>query len=386
MTKVQTIYLDYAAATPIDPKVIDAMQPYFSDNFYNPSATYNAARQIHKDLEAARASVAHWLGSKTSEVFFTAGGSEANNLAIHGIMRQFPEANIVVSSIEHGSVLAASHRYDFREVAVKPDGTIDLVDLEENIDENTVLVSVMYANNEIGTIQPIKDVSEIIAKKRSLRYTQTPDPLPLYLHSDACQAANYLDLGVARLGVDLMTINGGKVYGPKQSGALYVKGGIKLLPIIDGGSQERGLRSGTENVAGSIGFSVALDISQKLRRKETERLQAIQQEFITLLESELPDVIINGSCKRRLPNNVHVTFPNKDNERLLIQLDEAGVQAAAGSACSASSEEPSHVLKAIGLTSQDAQSSIRFTLGRQTTSKSIRHTVKLLADLNAVSS
>ena len=183
-----------------------------------------------------------------------------------------------------------------------------------------------------------------------------------------------------------MTINGGKVYGPKQSGALYVKGGIKLLPIIDGGSQERGLRSGTENVAGSIGFSVALDISQKLRRKETERLQAIQQEFITLLESELPDVIINGSRKRRLPNNVHVTFPNKDNERLLIQLDEAGVQAAAGSACSASSEEPSHVLKAIGLTSQDAQSSIRFTLGRQTTSKSIRHTVKLLADLNAVSS
>ena len=371
----KSIYLDYAAATPIDPKVVEAMQPYFSDNFYNPSATYNAARQVHKYLEAARASVAHWLGSKTSEVFFTAGGSEANNLAIHGIMRQFSEANIIVSSVEHDSVLAAAQRYDYREVAVKRDGTIDLIDLENKIDENTVLVCVMYANNEIGTIQPIKDVSGIVAKKRSQR---KDNKLPLYFHSDACQVANYLDLGVARLGVDLMTINGGKVYGPKQSGALYVKGGIKLLPIVDGGSQERGLRSGTENVAGSIGFSVALDISQKIRREETNRLQAIQTEFIKLLEANIPDAIINGSRKRRLPNNVHVTFPGKDNERLLIQLDEAGVQAAAGSACSASSQEPSHVLKAIGLTDKEAQSSIRFTLGRQTTIEMIRRTVKIL--------
>ena len=374
----KTIYLDYAAATPIDPKVIEAMQPYFSDNFYNPSATYNAARQVHKDLELARVSVAHWFGSKTSEVIFTAGGSEANNLAIHGIMRQYPEANIVVSSIEHESVLAAAKSYDYREVAVKPDGTIDLSDLENKIDENTVLVSVMYANNEIGTIQPLKDVSETIAKKRVVR---KDNKLPLLFHSDACQAANYLDLGVARLGVDLMTINGGKVYGPKQSGALYVKGGIKLLPIVDGGSQERGLRSGTENVAGSIGFSVALDISQKIRREETDRLQAIQQEFIKLLEDNFPESIINGSSKRRLPNNVHVTFPGKDNERLLIQLDEAGVQAAAGSACSASSEEPSHVLKAIGLTDDEAQSSVRFTLGRQTTIEMIRRTVEILRSL-----
>ena len=375
----KTIYLDYAAATPIDPKVIEAMQPYFSDKFYNPSATYNVARQVHKDLEAARALVAHWLGSKTSEVFFTAGGSEANNLAIHGIMRQFPKANIVISDIEHESVLAAARRYDYREVAVKPDGTIDLLDLEKKIDENTVLVSVMYANNEIGTIQPLRDVSEIISKKRASRNTLNPKPLPLYFHSDACQAANYLDLSVARLGVDLFTINGGKVYGPKQSGALYVKGGIKLLPIVDGGSQERGLRSGTENVAGSVGFSVALDIAQNIRREEAERLQTNQREFIKLLGEQLPEAIVNGSLKRRLPNNVHVTLPGKDNERLLIQLDEAGVQAAAGSACSASSEEPSHVLKAIGLTDQDAKSSIRFTLGRQTTIEMIKRTVELLS-------
>ena len=377
----KTIYLDYAAATPIDPKVIDAMQPYFSDNFYNPSATYNAARQVHKDLEAARASVAHWLGSKPSEVVFVAGGTEANNLAIHGIMSQFPKANIVLSGIEHESVLAAAKHYDYREVAVKLDGTIDLVDLEKKIDENTVLVSVMYANNEIGTIQPLREISAIIIKKHNARYAQTANPLPLLFHSDACQAANYLNLNTYRLGVDLMTLNGGKIYGPKQSGALYIRGGIKLLPLIDGGGQERGLRNGTENVAGAVGFSQALDIAQTMRHQEAGRLKVIQQYFIKLLEEHFPDVVINGSLKRHLPNNVHVTFPGKDNERLLIQLDEVGVQAAAGSACSASSEEPSHVLKAIGLTDEEAQSSLRFTLGRQTTIEMIRHTVELLSNL-----
>ena len=383
MSTAQTIYLDYAAATPIDPKVIAAMQPYYSDKFYNPSATYNAARQVSKDLDAARAKVAHWLGSKSSEVIFTAGGSEANNLAIHGIMRQHPDANIVISSIEHESVLAAAHRYDCREVAVKPDGTIDLVDLEKKIDENTVLVSVMYANNEIGTIQPLRDVYEIIFKKRSDRSSQITNPqsliLPLYFHADACQSANYLDLNVARLGVDLFTLNGGKIYGPKQSGALFVKGGTKLQPLIDGGSQERGLRSGTENVAGAIGFSVALDLAQNMRHAETERIRTVQQEFLKLIGQEIPTAIINGSLKRRLPNNVHATLPGKDNERLLIQLDEAGVQAAAGSACSASSEEPSHVLKSIGLRDIEAQASIRFTLGRQTTIEMIRRTVELLS-------
>lgn len=379
----QPIYLDYAAATPIDPKVLEAMQPYFSDKFYNPSATYNSARQVRKDLDDARAKVARCLGAKTSEIFFTAGGSEANNLAIHGIMRQFPDGNIVVSAIEHESVLAAGKRYDCREVAVKPDGTIDLVDLEKKIDDKTVLVSVMYANNEIGTIEPLRDVSEVVLRKRKARQD---NKLPLYFHTDACQAGNYLDLNVARLGVDLLTLNGGKVYGPKQSGALFVKGGIKLLPIVDGGSQERGLRSGTENVAGSIGFSVALSIAQNLRREEATRLQSLQQEFIKLLNEQLPEVVVNGSLKRRLPNNVHVTLPGRDNERLLIQLDEAGVQAAAGSACSASNEQPSHVLKAVGLTDQDAQSSIRFTLGRQTTAAMIRRVVELLVEFSEVSS
>ena len=380
MTDKPLIYLDYAAATPVDPVVLAAMQAYFSQQFYNPSATYSVALDVRQALEAARAAVAHWLGARRSEIIFTAGGSEANNLAIHGVMQQFPKGNIVVSSIEHESVLAAARRYDCREVAVNRDGSVDLDDLAQNIDEQTVLVSVMYANNEIGTIQPIADISRLVADKRKHRTSK----LPLYLHTDACQAANYLDVHVSRLGVDLLTLNGGKIYGPKQSGALYVRGGLQLQPLIDGGGQERGLRNGTENVSGVIGFSQALDIAQTLRHAETKRLRGLQQQFIKLVSNQLPKAIVNGARKQRLPNNIHLTFPEHDNERLLIQLDEAGIMAAAGSACSASDEEPSHVLKAIGLSDAEAQASLRFTLGRQTTETQIAQTIQALHDLIVV--
>lgn len=367
--KQPIIYLDYAAATPLDPKVLEAMRPYFADNFYNPSATYNAARGAQQALTAARAKVAHWLGARSSEVIFTAGGTEANNLAIHGVMRQFPGGNVVVGSIEHESVLAPAHAYDCREVAVQPDGRLDLDDLGRKIDQDTVLVSVMYANNEIGTIQPIREIAKIIAAKRLERQsgTKVSRPKPLYFHTDACQAANYLDLHAARLGVDLMTINGGKVYGPKQSGALYVKAGLRLSPLISGGGQERGLRSGTENVAGIVGLASALDLAQSGRREEANRLKALQDDFFQGLEKALPRAAINGSRKWRLPNNAHLTLPGQDNERLLIQLDEAGIMAAAGSACSASNQTPSRVLGALGLSDSDARSSIRFTMGRGTT-------------------
>ncbi|MGC1177093.1 MAG: cysteine desulfurase family protein [Candidatus Saccharimonadales bacterium] len=375
----QQIYLDYAAATPVDSRVLAAMQPYLSDNFYNPSATYNTGLKAREALETARRQVAHWLGARSSEIIFTAGGTEANNLAIHGVMRQFPEGNIVVSGIEHESVLAPAARYDCREVTVAADGRIDLDDLRQKIDEKTVLVSVQYANNEVGTIQPIRDIARIVAEKRAAR--PLGKTYPLYLHTDACQAANYLDLHVARLGVDLLTLNGGKIYGPKQSGVLYVKAGVKLSPLIDGGGQERNLRSGTENVAGAVGLATALELVQADRARETKRLQALRTRFFSSLEQEIPNVMINGSKKFRLPNNVHITIPGHDNERLLIQLDEAGIMAAAGSACSASNEEPSHVLRAIGLSDDAAQSSLRFTMGRATTSDMIEQTVHTLAKL-----
>jgi len=369
------IYLDYAAATPVDERVLASMQPYFTDNFYNPSATYLAANSVGKDLAEARGKIAYWLGARSTEIIFTAGGTEANNLAIRGIMQKFPEANVVVSAVEHESVLAPARQYDCRVAPVSKDGSVDLVKLAELIDENTVLVSVMYANNEVGTIQPIRDIAQIIKQKRAQRNSK----LPLYFHTDACQAANYLDLHASRLSVDMMTLNGGKIYGPKQSGVLFVHSSVELEPLILGGGQERNMRSGTENVAASIGLSVALDVAQTMRHEESRRLQQLQKYFIEKLTAKIPNVLVNGSLKKRLPNNVHVTIPGVDNERLLVQLDEAGILAAAGSACSASDEEPSHVLRAMGVSDEDAQASLRFTMGRATDEQAIDHTIDALA-------
>lgn len=371
------IYLDYAAATPVDERVVEAMLPYLGTQFFNPSANYQAALEIRKAMEAARAKVAHWLGARPSEIIFTAGGTEANNLAVHGIMRRFSAGNVVVSAIEHESVLAPAPRYDKRETGIRPDGRLDLADLRSKIDDKTVLVSVMYANNEIGTVQSIREVARLIAEIRRERQ-KSGNELPLYLHSDACQAANYLDLHVARLGVDLLTLNGGKIYGPKQSGCLYIKAGTVVEPLIDGGGQERGLRSGTENVAAAIGFAEALEIAQTIRRDEAARLQLLQKQCIDEITKNIPAAVINGSIKYRLPNNIHITIPGIDNERLLIELDEAGIMAAAGSACSASNEESSHVLHALGLDDDAARASLRFTMGHGTTDKAIDRTVEVL--------
>ncbi len=370
----KAIYFDYAAATPVSDAVNEAMKPYLSDKFYNPSATYDAGRAVRKELDTARSTVAHWLGARPSDIIFTGGGTEANNMAIHGVMKANPTGNLVVSSIEHDSILLPAQQYDIRVANVDKAGRIDMVDLESKIDANTVLVSVMYVNNEIGTIQPISQISKIIEQQRRNRKNN----LPIYLHTDACQATNYLDLHAARLGVDMMTINGGKIYGPKQSGILYVKAGTVIKPILQGGGQERGLRSGTENVAACIGFAAAIEEAQKLRRGESDRLQLLQKKFLDQFQTEFADGIINGSKKYRIPNNIHVTLPGQDNERLLIQLDELGIMAAAGSACSASQDEPSHVLKAIGVTDRDAQSSIRISMGRTTDEDSIDELIKCL--------
>lgn len=380
MAQRQLIYLDHAAATPADPAVLAVMKPYLSGKFYNPSATYGSALLVHKDMEAARASVAHWFGARPSEIIFTAGGTEANNLAIHGVIANHPEGNMIVSAIEHDSVLAPAGRYEHRKLSVTDKGIVQIEKLNTLIDDKTTLVSIMYANNEIGSIQPIREAAKIIHDVRISR-RESGNELPIYLHSDACQAAGYLDLHASRLGIDLMSINGGKIYGPKQSGVLFVKAGVILEPFMYGGGQERGLRSGTENVAGIIGLATALDIVQSGRRQEVKRLQALQQRFITRLQSEIPGAVINGSLKHRLPNNVHVTIPGQDNERLLFALDEAGIQAAAGSACSASDEEPSHVLKAMGISERDAQASLRFTMGETTTAGQIETAVRTLATL-----
>jgi cysteine desulfurase len=372
-------YFDYAAATPLEPRVLAAMQPFWSERFFNPSATYAPAREVAVALEQARTRVAFWLGARPAEVIFTAGGTEANNLAIHGVMRHVGDvsANVVVSAIEHDAVLRPAAGYDWRSVVPAADGVIDPGAVQAAIDDHTVLVSIMYANNEVGTIQPIAKVAQHVKELRADRLRRGINR-PLYLHTDACQAANYLDLHAARLGVDLMTLNGGKIYGPKQSGVLYVRGGIELAPLLQGGGQEGGIRSGTENVAACIGLAAALDIVQEDRQTEVARLQKMQQQFITDITAKLPGVIINGSLKKRLPNNVHLTLPDTDNERVLLQLEAKGVLAAAGSACSASSQEPSHVLRAMGISDADAQASLRFTMGRQTSEADVHRAVSAL--------
>jgi cysteine desulfurase len=378
MKDLKHIYLDHAAATPLDPGVLKAMTPYLTDNFFNPSASYVPAIEVRRELSVARARVAHWLGAKPSEIIFTAGATEANNLAIHGVMQAYKGANILFSAIEHESVLAPAEQYDHKRINVMPDGRLDLADLKKKIDPKTVLISIMQANNEIGTIQPIKEVARLVQAERTARGA---NGLPLYLHTDSAQAANYLDLHTSRLGVDLMSLNGGKIYGPKQTGALFIKTGINLKPLILGGGQERNIRSGTENVSGIIGFSYALDIAQTMREEESKRLNILRDNFISQLIKNIPDASINGSLKQRLPNNVHLTLFGQDNERLLMELDSEGILAAAGSACSASNDEPSHVLKAINKTDEQARSSLRLTMGRTTSQAELTRVLDVLTKL-----
>jgi len=286
----------------------------------------------------------------------------------------------VVSAVEHDAVLEPARQFDCSVASVDAQGVIDLADLESKINGQTVLVSVMYANNEVGTIQPIRQIAQLLAKVREER-RKAGNKLPLYFHTDACQAANYLDLQVARLGVDLMTLNGGKLYGPKQSGVLYVSAKVQLEPLIRGGGQERALRSGTENVPACVGFAKALQLVQAKRHDEAKRLGGLQALAFKLLAEKLPQAVVNGSLKHRLPNNIHLTLTGQDNERLLVELDERGILAAAGSACSASDEAPSHVLRAMGLSDADAQASLRLTTGQSTTDSEIQEFIINLSQI-----
>jgi len=377
---MKRIYLDYAAATPLSQEALDAMLPYFSEKFYNPSATYIAARAVKNDLDKIRAQVAAILEAKLAEIVFTAGATEANNLAIQGVMRQFPAGELLVSAIEHESVMAPAELFSATKIPVDSNGILILNKLSNLINDNTVLISVMLVNNELGTIQPLREISIIIQQVLEERHLKG-NKLPLYLHADAAQAGNYLDLHVSRLGVDLMSLNGGKLYGPKQSGCLFIKAGIKLTPQILGGGQEFNLRSGTQNVAATAGFAAALKLASENRAKEYRRIQELRGGFEAALIKQLPKSVLNGSVKHRAPHLLSLTINGSDNERLMMELDERGIECAIGSACSASSEQPSHVLSAIGLNEQQARSTLRFSLGKNTTKSQLEMTASELAVL-----
>lgn len=356
------------------------MQPYFTEQFYNPSASYLAARRVRQEVDAARATVAQWLGAKPAEILFTAGATEANNLAIHGVMQRYPGANLLVAETEHEATLAPARRYVHELIPVNSKGVVDVLLLKNLIDERTVLVSVAIANNEIGVIQPLRQIAEVLAEVRQAR-RQAGNDLPILLHTDAAQAACYLDLHAARLGVDLMTINGGKMYGPKQMGALYVNAKVVLEPQISGGQQERGLRSGTENVPGIIGLATAIEQAQTNRHQTAQREKALRDMLLKELQTVFPHMTINGDFKRRLPNNLNISFPGLDGERILMTADERGLQIATGAACSANKHTASHVLQSLGCDEATVNGSIRLSLGAHTTEEEIHRAVTILKEV-----
>ncbi len=371
------IYLDYAAATPLDERVLAAMQPFWHEQFYNPSSSYLAARTVRVAIEDARSYVAHWLGARPSEVIFTAGATESITIAVQGVMRRFPGTTVLTASTEHDSVLASVMLYRHKVVTVLLNGTVNLEALKTLVDDQTTLISLAYANNEIGTIQPLRDVAKLVEAIK-LERQQNGNTLPLYVHTDASQAAGYLDLHAARLGVDLLTLNGGKLYGPKQTGILYVKGGTQLESILQGGGQENNLRSGTENVPGIIGFATALDLAQSTRKESVAKVAVLRDELQRRLLQAFPQASLNGNLKKRLPNNLHISWPGLDGERLVMLLDERGVQAATGSACAANKQTASHVLQAIGLKPELLHGSLRLSLGAFTTSEDVQRAAKII--------
>lgn len=377
----RTVYLDHAAATPLDLAVIKIMEPYLSQEFYNPASPYELAMKTKVTLNDAKKKIATCLGVKQSEVIITSGGSESNNLAIRGVMQQFPGHKVLVTAIEHESILEPAKEFDHQLIAVDREGIVDLKKLENQIDDEVVLISVMQANNEVGSVQPLREIAQLIDRAKAMRKARGIK-VPLYFHSDGCQAPQYLDIHPHRMGLDLYTLNSGKIYGPKQVGLLYIGSKISLIPQIRGGGQQHGIRSGTESVGNTVGLAEALAISQNQKKQEVDRLRILQDKFISGLEKLGKGIQINGpKAKKRLPANLHITVPGVDNERLIYELDEYGIMVASGSACNASSKEPSHVLKAMGRSDKEAQSSIRITMGRSTSPSDVDYCLEVFCKL-----
>lgn len=370
-----SIYLDHAAATPLDPKVLAAMTPYFTDMFYNPSSPYAPAVTVRRDYEAAKAKIAGIIGAQAGELTMTAGATESVNLAFSGY-----DGHVIATTIEHQAVLAAAQRHDHALVAVDRHGRVDPLAVKDAIRPDTCLISIGLANNEIGTVQPLAKIADIIKDIRAERL-ENGNQTPLYLHSDASQGVGQLDINVARLGVDMLTINAAKIYGPKQVGLLYAARSVELTPQIVGGGQEQGRRSGTENVPGVIGMAVAMERADEKRKEESHRLARLRDTFQRRLTDAFSDAVVSGHAKHRLAGHLHVSFPNIDAERLVFGLEARGVLVATGSACAANKGTRSHVLTAIGLDPETADGSLRITLGRSTDETAVDKAVNHIIDV-----
>lgn len=381
------VYLDHAATTPVDKDVLRVMLPYFSKWYGNPSALNQQGLIANGAINDSRRVIAQILGTLSSNIIFCSGGTESDNLAVYGICyaNQSYGKHIVTTPVEHSAILEpledlVKKGWEVTFVKVNKDGMVDPRDVYAAIRPDTVLVSVMYANNEIGTIEPIVDIGKSILHYRKEHSSSYP-----YFHTDACQAAPYLDLNVERLHVDLLTLNGGKIYGPKGIGLLFVRRGIVLHPLLRGGNQEGMIRAGTENVPGIVGLAKALEVSQKKKREETERLAKLSHYFYKKLQQFFPGIILHGPPigEFRLVNNLHVYFPNAEADKLLLYLDAYGIMCSAKSACHTNSLNQSHVLKAIGLSFEEAKQSIRFSLGKSSTKMDIDYVINVLKQLKS---
>lgn len=359
---MREVYLDYAAATPMEPEVVQAALPYLTDHFENPSAPYARARMAKAALEGARSSLAHGIGAKPDNVVLTAGATEANNLALACV-----DGGVLTDAAEHESVLAAAEARAHVVVPVTSTGRVEPQAVAEALSPDVEIVSVELANGEIGTIQPLREIARVVADERARRL-RDGEARPLWLHTDASQAASTLSVNVSSLGVDLLTLSAAKVGGPKQVGLLWARDGVELRPLVRGGGQERGIRSGTENVAGAVAFARALELAMARRKAEATRLQGLRDTLQRQLVGRFPWVVVSGPHRNRarLPQLLHVSFPHVDARRLVILLEREGVSVGTGSACAASKMEESHVLAATGLGPEVAAGSLRITLGHQT--------------------
>jgi cysteine desulfurase len=407
---MKRIYLDHSATTYLDPRVKKAMDNFWLAKFGNPSSLYKEGREVKEAVEKARKEIAGLINASPEEIIFTSSGTESDNLAIFGVagstgsnflsssrlnprgsdanskIKQSEPLHIITTKFEHHAVLnpckfLEKQGFDVTYLDVGQEGIVKPKDVERALRPETMLVSIMYANNEIGTIQPISEIAKIIKEFKIKNLKSKIREKTPFFHVDACQAAGYLDLDVNKLGVDLMTVNGSKIYGPKGIGLLYVRKGVKIQPLLYGGEQERKIRPGTENVPGIIGLAKALQISQKEKNKEGRRLAKLRDYFIKRLTAEIPKTFLNGHPKRRLPNNINISILGTEGESIVLYLDELGVACSTGSACTSEKLEPSHVIMALGKPYEYSHGSVRFTLGRRNRKQDIDYVMKVLPEV-----
>ena len=383
---MKTIYLDNAAATPIDQRVQKEVNRGMKI-YGNPSSFNDSGRKAANELTKARLKIARFLGAHPEEIIFTGSGSEANNISIFGVTKTVKKSkasnskpHIITSRIEHLSVFEpikqlGGYGFDVTYLSVDKEGLIKLEELQNSLRMETVLVAIMYANNEVGTIEPIIKIGKIIKDFKTKNRNLKTRNYPLF-HVDACQAAGSLNMNVNSLNVDLLTFNGSKIGGPRGMGVLYVRRGTNLEPFVLGGGQEKGLRAGTENLSAILGLARAVELVNK---KDLVKMENLRDYFMDRLKEILPEIKINGPVREsRLPNNINISIPELDSENLLLELDKYGISAGSGSACTSRSVEPSHVLKAIGVDKRYLSGALRFSMGRQTTKKDLDYVLKVL--------